>query len=101
MRKNDIQKLINEFHEMNSQYPLEEIIQSILDEDTFSNDTKINFIKLRLQMCKADKEIIKILEEELIKEELFELENQLDVPYKDRFYNKPDTLLCEEYKKRK
>lgn len=96
MRKNDIQKLINEFHELNSQYTLEEIIQSILDEDSFSNDVKINFIKIKLQMNKANRNVLKILEEEL-----FELENQLDIPHKDRFYNKPDTLLCEEYKQRK
>ena len=48
-----------------------------------------------------EKEIIKPSNNELIREELFELENQLDIPYKDRFYNKKEVLLCEEYKKKK
>jgi hypothetical protein len=40
-----------------------------LDDVSLSNEGKINFIKLKLQMDKANKEIIKLLEDELVKED--------------------------------
>jgi hypothetical protein len=68
-KKETIKSLIDEFYVLESKNTLEEIIQSILDDVGLSNEGKINFIKLKLQMDKANKEIIKLLEDELVKED--------------------------------
>lgn len=68
-KKKTIKSLIDEFYVLESKNTLEEIIQSILDDVSLSNEGKINFIKLKLQMDKANKEIIKLLEDELVKED--------------------------------
>jgi len=68
-KKKTIKSLIDEFYVLESKNTLEEIIQSILDDVSLSNEGKINFIKFKLQMDKANKEIIKLLEDELVKED--------------------------------
>lgn len=67
MGKEEIENLINEFYELNSKYTLVEIIQSILDEKNINDAGKLRLIRIKLEMEKADKEIIKILKQELNK----------------------------------
>ena len=67
MNKEDLEKLIKDFQYLNSKYTLEEIIQSILDDKTMTNEGKLRFIQLKLEMSKADRGIIEILETELKK----------------------------------
>lgn len=66
--KENIKNLIKEFYELESKYNLEETIKSILDDVSLSDENKVNFIKIKLQMDMANREIIKLLKGELLKE---------------------------------
>jgi hypothetical protein len=67
MAKENIERLITEFKELNSKYTMTEIIESIINDDKLTNESKVKFISIKLQMDKANKEIIKLLKAELKK----------------------------------
>ena len=67
MAKENIERLITEFNELNSKHTLTEVIKSIIDDDNLTNEGKVKFIRIKLQMDEADKEVIKLLKAELKK----------------------------------
>jgi hypothetical protein len=67
MSKEVLEKLIKESKDLDSKYSLEEIIQSILDDNTLTDSGKLKFIRIKLEMNKASKEFLEILETELKK----------------------------------
>ena len=67
MAKENIEHLITEFKELNSKYTMTEVIASIINDDKLTNESKVSFIKIKLQMDKANREIIKLLKAELKK----------------------------------
>jgi len=67
MAKENIERLITEFNELNSKHTLTEVIKSIIDDDNLTNEDKVKFIRIKLQMDEADKEVIKLLKAELKK----------------------------------
>jgi hypothetical protein len=67
MNNEDLEKLIKEFEDLDSKQTLEEIIQSIIDDDKLTDTGKLKFIRIRLEMDKANKKILEILETELNK----------------------------------
>ena len=67
MNKEVLEKLIEEFNDLDSKHILEEIIQSIIDDDSLTDTGKLKFIRLKLEMNKANKGVLEILETELKK----------------------------------
>ena len=65
MNKEVVEKLIKEFKDLDSKHTLEEIIQSIIDDDSLTDTGKLKFIRIKLEMNKANKGILEILETEL------------------------------------
>ena len=64
MNKEVLEKLIKEFKDLDSKHTLEEIIQSIIDDDSLTDTGKLKFIRIRLEMNKANKGLLEILETE-------------------------------------
>jgi len=64
MSKEVLEKLIKEFKDLDSKHTLEEIIQSIIDDDSLTDTGKLKFIRIRLEMNKANKGLLEILETE-------------------------------------
>ena len=67
MSKEVLEKLIEEFNDLDSKHTLEEIIQSIIDDDSLNDTGKLKFIRIKLEMNKANKGVLEILETELKK----------------------------------
>ena len=67
MSKEVLEKLIEEFNDLDSKHTLEEIIQSIIDDDSLNDTRKLKFIRIKLEMNKANKGVLEILETELKK----------------------------------
>jgi len=67
MNKEVVEKLIKEFKDLDSKHTLEEIIQSIIDDDSLTDIGKLKFIRIKLEMNKANKRVLEILETELEK----------------------------------
>jgi hypothetical protein len=67
MNKEVLEKLIEEFNDLDSKHTLEEIIQSIIDDDSLNDTGKLKFIRIKLEMNKANKGVLEILETELKK----------------------------------
>jgi heme oxygenase len=67
MNKEDLEKLIKEFEDLDSKHTLEEIIQSIIDDDRLTDTGKLKLIRVTLEMNKANKGVLEILETELKK----------------------------------
>jgi heme oxygenase len=67
MRKENVEKLIKEFEDLDSKHTLEETIQSILDDTKLTDAGKLKFIRIILEMNKANEGILEILETELKK----------------------------------
>jgi hypothetical protein len=67
MGKEVLEKLIEEFNDLDSKHTLEEIIQSIIDDDSLNDTGKLKFIRIKLEMNKANKGVLEILETELKK----------------------------------
>ena len=65
MNKEVLEKLIKEVKDLDSKHTLEEIIQSIIDDDSLTDTGKLKFIRIKLEMNKANKGILEILETEL------------------------------------
>ena len=65
MSKEVLEKLIKEVKDLDSKHTLEEIIQSIIDDDSLTDTGKLKFIRIKLEMNKANKGILEILETEL------------------------------------
>ena len=61
MNNEDLEKLIKEFEDLDSKHTLEESIQSIIDDDKLTDTGKLKFIRLKLGMNKANKEMLEIL----------------------------------------
>jgi hypothetical protein len=61
MNNKDLEKLIKEFEDLDSKHTLEESIQSIIDDDKLTDTGKLYYIRLRLGMNKANKEMLEIL----------------------------------------
>ena len=61
MNNEDLEKLIKEFEDLDSKHTLEESIQSIIDDDKLTDTGKLYYIRLRLEMNKANKEMLEIL----------------------------------------
>ena len=68
MNNKDLEKLIKEFEDLDSKHTLEESIQSIIDDDKLTDTGKLKFIRIKLEMNKADKGVLEILETELKKQ---------------------------------
>jgi hypothetical protein len=64
MNNEDLEKLIKEFEDLDSKHTLEESIQSIIDDDKLTDTGKLYYIRLRLEMNKANKEMLEILKTE-------------------------------------
>lgn len=64
MNKENVEKLIKEFEDLDSKHTLEEIIQSILDDNKLTDAGKLKFIRINLEMNKANKGVLEILETE-------------------------------------
>lgn len=62
MSKEVVEKLIKEFKDLDSKHTLEEIIQSIIDDDSLTDTVKLKFIRIKLEMNKANKGVLEILE---------------------------------------
>ena len=65
--KDKVKKLIEEFHQIDSRYTLEEIITSIIYDTNLTDENKIKFIRIKLEMDKANKEILELLTQEYLK----------------------------------
>ena len=65
MNKEVVEKLIKEFKDLDSKHTLEEIIQSIIDDDSLTDIGKLKFIRIKLEMNKSNKRVLEILETEL------------------------------------
>jgi len=68
MSKEVLEKLIEEFNDLDSKHTLEEIIQFIIDDDSLTDTGKLKFIRIKLEMNKANKGVLEILETELKKQ---------------------------------
>ena len=69
MNEEDLEKLIKEFEDLDSKHTLEEIIQSIIDDDRLTDTGKLKLIRVTLEMNKANKGVLEILETELKKKQ--------------------------------
>ena len=67
MNKLDLEKLIKEFEDLDSKQTLEEAIQSIIDDDRLTDTGKLKFIRIKLEMNKANKGVLEILKTEIKK----------------------------------
>jgi hypothetical protein len=65
MNNEDLEKLIKEFEDLDSKHKLEETIQSIIDDDKLTDEGKLKFIRLKLEMNKANKGVVEILKTEI------------------------------------
>lgn len=65
--KEEIERLIKEFHQIDSRYTLEEIITSIINDTNLTEENKLKFIKIKLEMDKANKQILELLTQEYLK----------------------------------
>jgi hypothetical protein len=65
MNNEDLEKLIKEFEDLYSKHKLEETIQSIIDDDKLTDEGKLKFIRLKLEMNKANKGVVEILKTEI------------------------------------
>ena len=61
MNNEDLEKLIKEFEDLDSKQTLEEVIQSIIDDDKLTDTGKLKFIRVTLEMNKANKGVLEIL----------------------------------------
>ncbi len=68
MNKEVLEKLIKEFKDLDSKHTLEEIIQSIIDDNRLTDTGKLKFIRIKLEMSKANKGVLEILETEFKKQ---------------------------------
>ena len=67
MNNEDLEKLIKEFEDLDSKQTLEEVIQSIIDDDKLNDTGKLKFIRVTLEMNKANKGVLEILKTEIKK----------------------------------